>query len=91
MESVFRNIALYQDRSASDDKVQHYIDQWSQYLAQFIGNDIRILLCIAETYRTDERFVRYFDAFGEEGYLMFLYEAIVYFVEQKSNTPVADS
>ncbi|MGV7115091.1 MerR family transcriptional regulator [Paenibacillus kyungheensis] len=91
MESVFRNIALYQDRSPSDDKVQQYIDQWSQYLAQFIGDDICILLCIAETYRTDERFVRYFDTFGEEGYLIFLYKAIVYFVEKKSNTPIADS
>lgn len=44
--------------------------------------DEAILLCIAETYVTDERFVRYFDQFGEEGYLDFLHRSIVYFVKE---------
>lgn len=44
--------------------------------------DGTILLCIAETYMTDERFVRYFDQFGEEDYLEFLHRCIVYFVKE---------
>lgn len=48
--------------------------------------DGAILLCIAETYMTNERFVRYFDQFGEEDYLeflhrCFLHRSIVYFVK----------
>lgn len=57
--------------------------KWSRYLAQFIGEGIQLLLCIEEIYRTDERFVCYFSQFGENSYLAFLYEAIVYFVEKK--------
>lgn len=90
MENVFRKIALYQDRSPSDNEVQQCIHQWSRYLSQFIGDDTQLLLCIGETYRTDERFVRYFIQFGKDNYLTFLYEAIVYFVKDKLKTPIAD-
>lgn len=82
IEHIFHRIAQYEQLSPSANEVQDLISQWSRMLGRFMVCDGAILLCIAETYMTDERFVRYFDRFGEKGYLDFLYRSIVYFVKE---------
>ncbi len=82
VEHIFHRIAQHQQLSPSSNEVQDLIGQWSRVLGRFMVCDEAILLCIAETYVTDERFVRYFDQFGEEGYLDFLHRSIVYFVKE---------
>ncbi len=82
VEHIFHRIAQHQQLSPSSNEVQDLIGQWSRVLGRFMVCDEAILLCIAETYVTDERFFRYFDQFGEEGYLDFLHRSIVYFVKE---------
>lgn len=50
-------------------------------LEQFMVCDAEILRCIAEAYTTDRRYVGYFNQFGDEDFLSFLYQAIMVFVK----------
>ncbi|WP_405155370.1 MerR family transcriptional regulator [Paenibacillus sp. FSL K6-0108] len=81
MEQVFRELAQHQDRSPASNEVQALVSDWKACLEQFMVCDAEILRCIAEAYTTDRRYAGYFDQFGNEDFLRFLYQAIMVYVE----------
>lgn len=82
MEQVFRELAKHQDLSpTTSGEVQALVREWKSCLEQFMNCDAEILRCIAEAYTTDRRYVGYFDQFGNEDFLRFLYQAIMIFVK----------
>lgn len=81
MEQVFHALAKHQDLSPASGEVQVLVGEWKSCLEQFMSCDAEILRCIAETYTTDRRYAGYFDQFGDEGFLRFLYQAIMVYVE----------
>ncbi|MCP1182361.1 MerR family transcriptional regulator [Paenibacillus sp. 1781tsa1] len=81
MEQVFREMAKHQDRSPASREVQALVRKWKSCLEQFMVCDIEILRCIAEAYTTNRRYAGYFDQFGSEEFLRFLYQAIVVYVD----------
>ncbi|MEK4362045.1 MerR family transcriptional regulator [Paenibacillus sp. FSL M8-0212] len=81
MEQVFRELAKHQDLSPASGEVQALVRKWKSCLEQFMVCDDEILRCIAETYTTDRRYAGYFDQFGDEDFLRFLYQAIMVNVE----------
>ncbi|WP_315370772.1 MerR family transcriptional regulator [Paenibacillus xylanexedens] len=85
MEQVFRELAKHQDLSPASREVQALVRKWKSCLEQFMVCDDEILRCIAETYTTDRRYAGYFDQFGNEDFLRFLYEAIMVFIQLASN------
>ncbi|WP_433751066.1 MerR family transcriptional regulator [Paenibacillus amylolyticus] len=80
IEQVFRELSKHQDRSPASREVQALVRKWKSCLEQFMVCDDEILRCIAETYTTDRRYAGYFDQFGDEDFLRFVYEAIMIFV-----------
>ncbi|MDQ0658381.1 hypothetical protein QF041_003148 [Paenibacillus sp. W2I17] len=85
MEQVFRELAKHQNLSPASGEVQSLVVEWKNCLEQFMVCDAEILSCIAEAYTTDRRYAGYFDQFGDENFLRFLYEAIMVFIESASN------
>ncbi|WP_419891219.1 MerR family transcriptional regulator [Paenibacillus xylanexedens] len=85
MEQVFRELAKYQDLSPDSGEVQALVLEWKSCLEQFMVCDAEILRCIAEAYTTDRRYAGYFDQFGDENFLRFLYQAIMVFIQSASN------
>lgn len=85
MEQVFRELAKHQDRSPASREVQALVRKWKSCLEHFMVCDIEILRCIAEAYTTDRRYAGYFDQFGDEDFLRFLYQAIMVFIQSASN------
>ncbi|MGV2883044.1 MerR family transcriptional regulator [Paenibacillus taichungensis] len=85
MEQVFRELAKHQDLSPASGEVQVLVHEWKSCLEQFMVCDAEILRCIAEAYTTDRRYAGYFDQFGDEGFLRFLYQAIMVFIQSASN------
>ncbi|WKL00073.1 MerR family transcriptional regulator [Paenibacillus amylolyticus] len=85
MEQVFRDLAKHQDLSPTSDEVQALVRKWKSCLEQFMVCDDEILRCIAEAYTIDRRYAGYFDQFGDEDFLSFLYEAIMVFIQSASN------
>jgi predicted metal-dependent hydrolase len=85
MEQVFRELAKHQDLSPASVEVQSLVREWKSCLKQFMVCDDEILRCIAEAYTTDRRYAGYFDQFGDEGFLRFLYQAIMVFIQSASN------
>lgn len=85
MEQVFRELAKHQDLSPASGEVQALVREWKNCLEQFMVCDDEILRCIAEAYTMDRRYEGYFDQFGNEGFLRFLYEAIMVFIQSASN------
>ncbi|OAX50844.1 MerR family transcriptional regulator [Paenibacillus sp. AD87] len=81
METVFRELAKHQELSPASGEVQALVREWKSCLEQFMSCDAEILRCIAETYTTDRRYSGYFDQFGDENFLRFLYEAIMVYVK----------
>ncbi|NMI04711.1 MerR family transcriptional regulator [Paenibacillus sp. SZ31] len=81
MEQVFRELAKHQELSPASGEVQSLVREWKSCLEQFMSCDAEILRCIAEAYTTDRRYVGYFDQFGDEDFLRFLYQAIMVYVE----------
>ncbi|OMF41185.1 MerR family transcriptional regulator [Paenibacillus amylolyticus] len=81
MEQVFRELAKHQDLSPASGEVQALVREWKSCLEQFMVCDDEILRCIAEAYTTDRRYAGYFDQFGDEVFLRFLYEAIMVYVK----------
>lgn len=81
MEQVFRELAKHQDLPPASGEVQVLVREWKSCLEQFMVCDDEILRCIAEAYTTDRRYVSYFNQFGDEEFLRFLYEAIMVYVE----------
>lgn len=85
MERVFRELAKHKEKSPDSAEVQKLISIWSSNLEQFMVCDAQILICIAEVYTTDSRYINYFKQFGGEDYLEFLNKSIVYYVRNKEN------
>ncbi|WP_145146229.1 MerR family transcriptional regulator [Paenibacillus xylanexedens] len=83
MEQVFRELGKHQDLSPASGEVQALVREWKNCLEQFMICDDEILRCIAEAYTTDRRYTGYFDQFGDEEFLRFLYRAIMVYVEGK--------
>lgn len=81
MEQVFRELAKHQELSPASGEVQTLVGEWKVCMEQFMSCDAEILRCIAETYTTDRRYAGYFDQFGDEEFLRFLYQAIMVYVE----------
>ncbi|SHN80847.1 DNA-binding transcriptional regulator, MerR family [Paenibacillus sp. ov031] len=81
MEQVFRELGKHQDLSPASGEVQALVRDWKGCLEQFMVCDAEILRCIAEAYTTDRRYAGYFDQFGDEDFLRFLYQAIMVYVE----------
>ncbi|MGO4733909.1 MerR family transcriptional regulator [Paenibacillus sp. 2KB_22] len=80
MEQVFRELAKHQDLSPDSGEVQVLVREWKSGMEQFMSCDAEILRCIGDAYTTDRRYVGYFDQFGDEGFLRFLYQAIMVYV-----------
>lgn len=83
MEQIFRKLAKHQDLPPASSEVQKLVGEWKSCLEQFMVCDAEILRCISEAYTTDRRYAGYFDQFGDEGFLRFLYQAIMFYVEGK--------
>ncbi|WP_336758959.1 MerR family transcriptional regulator [Paenibacillus sp. USHLN196] len=81
MEQVFRELAKHQEQSPASGEVQALVREWKSFLEQFMVCDDEILRCIAEAYTIDRRYAGYFDQFGDEDFLRFLYQAIMVYVE----------
>ncbi|KGP84605.1 MULTISPECIES: MerR family transcriptional regulator [unclassified Paenibacillus] len=90
MEQVFQALAKHQDLSPASGEVQALVGEWKSSLEQFMVCDAEILRCIAEVYTTDRRYVSYFDQFGDENFLRFLYRAIMVYVEGEEVSAVKD-
>ncbi|MCG7377784.1 MerR family transcriptional regulator [Paenibacillus sp. ACRSA] len=87
METVFHELAKHQDRSPDSPEVQELVDQWKKNLESFMVCDPEILVCIAETYTSDRRYALYFEQFGNEHFLRFLYQAIMVYVQGEGDEP----
>ncbi|MEK4109584.1 DNA-binding transcriptional MerR regulator [Paenibacillus sp. DS2363] len=85
MEQVFRELSKHQELSPASGEVQALVREWKNCLEQFMVCDDEILRCITETYTTDRRYAGYFDQFGDEDFLRFLYEAIMVSIQSASN------
>ena len=87
METVFHELAKQQDRSPTSTEVQQLVEQWKKNLESFMVCDHEILVCIAEVYTSDRRYVLYFEQFGNEDFLSFLYQAIMVYVQGEGDEP----
>lgn len=82
MEKVFKKIAKQIHNSPSSDDVQNLIVEWKSYLEQYMTCDTEILECIANTYKSDNRFKNYLNQFSDEDLSDFLYQAIMYYCQK---------
>lgn len=78
MEEIFKQVAVCADQDPTSDKVQRLIEEWKKNLSQFMTCDAELLACIADTYKSDERFKNYFGQYGNEDLADFLYSAIMH-------------
>lgn len=79
MEKVFKKLAKQIHISPSSDQVQKLIAEWKSYIEQNMTCDTEILICIANTYKSDKRWRKYFNQFSDEDLIEFVYQAIMYY------------
>ncbi|KQL50343.1 MerR family transcriptional regulator [Heyndrickxia shackletonii] len=79
MEKVFKKLAEQIHKLPSSKDVQKLIVEWKSYLEQNMTCDTEILICIAETYTSDERWKKYINQFSDEDLSEFIYQAIMYY------------
>jgi DNA-binding transcriptional MerR regulator len=82
MEKVFKELAAYIDKSPSSNKVQKLIAEWKTHLEKYMVCDTDILECIANTYKSDNRFKKYINQFSDKDLSDFLYQAIMYYCQK---------
>ncbi|PHE52964.1 MerR family transcriptional regulator [Bacillus pseudomycoides] len=85
MEKVFRKIASCINQSPSSDEVQKLIVEWKSYLEQSIVCDSEMLICIANTYKFDNRFKNYINQFSNEDLAEFLYNDIIHYTNRQNH------
>lgn len=85
MKDFFKLFASHIQESPISDKVQYIVKQWSESFQVFFTCDIEILLCIANTYKFDNRFRKYINQYSNEDLSDFIYQAIIYFCGEKGN------
>jgi DNA-binding transcriptional MerR regulator len=81
MENVFHELAKLKDESPTAAEVQTLISKWKSCLEEFMVCDAKILLCIAEVYTTDSRYLNYFNQYAEGDFSGFVSRSILYFVK----------
>jgi DNA-binding transcriptional MerR regulator len=67
------------NNSPSSDEVQKLIVEWKSYLEQNMTCDAEILECIANTYKSDNRWKNYFRQFCDDDLTEFVYQAIMFY------------
>lgn len=77
MEIIFKKLAKYIKESPSSNEVQKLILEWKSYLEQYMVCDKEILECIANTYKSDNRFKSYINQFSDKDLSDFLYQGIM--------------
>lgn len=78
MEKVFNKLAKQVHNQPCSDEVQELIVEWKSYLEQYMTCDKEILKCIANTYKSDKRWKKYFNQFCDDDFPEFIYRAIMY-------------
>lgn len=79
MEKVFKKLANQIHNLPSSNQVQELIVEWKSYLEQNMSCDTEILKCIANTYKSDQRWKNYFNQFSDKDLREFVYQAIMYY------------
>ena len=82
MEKVFKELATYINESPSSIEVQKLIVEWKTHLEKYMVCDIDILECIANTYKSDNRFKKYINQFSDKDLSDFLYQAILCYCQK---------
>lgn len=77
MEQLFKQIASFINQSPTSDEVQRLIEEWKKIIKQFTACDDELLECIAHSYKFDARFQSYFNQYGNDDFVDFLYRAIM--------------
>ncbi len=85
MKGFFKLFACHIKESPISKKVQYIVKQWSERFQGFISCDNEILICIANTYKFDNRFRKYINQYSNEDLSDFIYQAIIYFCREKGN------
>jgi DNA-binding transcriptional MerR regulator len=81
-EKVFKKLAMNINEPPSSNEVQQLIIEWKSNLEQYITCDTEILECIANTYKSDNRFKSYINQFSNEDLSNFIYQAIMYYCKK---------
>ncbi|MEG0772006.1 MerR family transcriptional regulator [Clostridium sp.] len=82
MDKIFKKLAVHINDSPSSSGVQALILEWKSQLEKYIVCDTEILECIADNYKSDNRFISYFNQFSDKDLSNFLYEAIMYYCKK---------
>lgn len=82
MKKIFKELAIYIDKSPSSNEVQELIAEWKTHLEKYMVCDTDILECIANTYISDNRFKKYINQFSDKDLSNFLYEAIMCYCQK---------
>lgn len=85
MKGFFELFASHIKEHPISDKVQYIVKQWSESFQNFFTCDNEILICIANTYKFDNRFRKYINQYSNEDLSDFIYQAIIYFCEEKGD------
>ncbi len=85
MKGFFELFASHIKEPPISDKVQYIVKQWSESFQKFFTCDNEILICIANTYKFDNRFRKYINQYSNEDLSDFIYQAIIYFCEEKGD------
>jgi DNA-binding transcriptional MerR regulator len=82
MEKVFASLATHIKESPSANEVQKLVAEWKSYLEKYMACDADILECIANTYKSDNRFKKYINQFSDKDLSDFLYQAIMCYCQK---------
>lgn len=82
MEKIFKEIAKYINEPPSSKEVQKLIEKWKAQLEKYMVCDADILECIANTYKSDNRFKKYINQFSRQDLSNFLHQAIMYYCQK---------
>lgn len=82
MEKVFKELATHINESPSANEVQKLIAVWKTHLEKYMVCDTDILECIANTYKSDNRFKKYINQFSDKDLSNFLYQAIMCYCQK---------
>lgn len=70
-------------------RVQSIVRQWEDNFQDLFVCDSQILKCIANTYKFDDRFKNYINQFSNEDLSDFIYRAIIFYCEGKTDEDAA--
>lgn len=65
----------------SSERVQSIVRQWVKCFEGFFQCDNEILMCIARSYKFDNRFKRHIDQYSDGDLSDFIYRAVIHYCE----------